>query len=307
MRQTHIAGVDLNLVPALAALLDERHVSRAAARVGLTQPAMSRALQRLRRTFDDALLVSNRDGYALTPRAERIKTRLAGVLPELNALFGSEIFYPATATEDYRLSLSDYSVSAFGAELARTIRTQSPGSTLAYRVLDDDALDQLSTGAIDLVIIGRAAPARFASHPLFTDRFVCAVAADHKLARRRRLSLKDYLRYPHIRIDTEPGGQHVIENFLSNARNIAIATPFHALAPEMLPGTDLILTFPARLAAQFADAAHLTIIDAPPELPEISFHSVWHPRLDNDPSHRWLRETTRLVASSPAKPRSSCD
>ena len=108
MHQTHITGVDLNLLPALAALLEERHVSRAASRVGLSQPAMSRALQRLRRIFDDTLLVSSRDGYALTPRAERIRGRVAAVLPELDALFGSEHFDPTTARESYRLALSDY-------------------------------------------------------------------------------------------------------------------------------------------------------------------------------------------------------
>jgi DNA-binding transcriptional LysR family regulator len=89
MQETHIAGVDLNLLPALAALLEERHVSRAATRVGLSQPAMSRALQRLRRVFDDALLVSGHDGYTLTPRAERIRGQLAVVLPSLDALFGA--------------------------------------------------------------------------------------------------------------------------------------------------------------------------------------------------------------------------
>ena len=128
MHQTHIAGVDLNLLPALAALLEERHVSRAATRVGLSQPAMSRALQRLRRIFDDALLVSGPDGYTLTQRAERVHSRLAAVLSELDALFGAEDFDPMTAQESYRLELSDYSVAAFGADLARTIRAESPGS-----------------------------------------------------------------------------------------------------------------------------------------------------------------------------------
>src|ERR1700744_5973951 len=182
MHQTHISGVDLNLLPALAALLEERHVSRAATRVGLSQPAMSRALQRLRRTFDDALLVSRRDGYTLTPRAERLRGRLTALLPDLEELFGSEEFDPTTAQESYKLALSDYSVAAFGADLARSVRAQSPGSTLAYQLLDNDSFEHLSTGAIDLLILGRPAPAQFSGQSLFTDRFVCAVAADHKLA-----------------------------------------------------------------------------------------------------------------------------
>jgi DNA-binding transcriptional LysR family regulator len=297
MQQTHIAGVDLNLLPALAALLEERHVSRAATRVGLSQPAMSRAMQRLRRIFDDTLLVSGRDGYTLTPRAERIRGQLAVVLPELDTLFGADEFDPSTAHEAYRLALSDYSVAAFGAALAREIRANSPGSTLAYQLLDDESFDHLSSGTIDLLILGRPAPAQFSSHLLCTDRFVCAVAADHKLAGRRQISPTDYLRYPHIGIDLERGGQHLIERTIGGARHIAIGTPFHAFAPEMLIGTDLVLTFPARLAHKFADTSDISILEAPPQLPELTFYSVWHPRLDNDPSRRWLREVTRASAS----------
>jgi DNA-binding transcriptional LysR family regulator len=168
--------------------------------------------------------------------------------------------------------------------------------------LDDDSFDHLSTRTIDLLILGRPAPAQFSSHLLFKDRFVCAVADDHRLARRRRLSLPDYLRYPHIRIDIGRGGPHLIEHTIGGARNIAITTPFHAFAPEMLAGTDLVLTFPARLAPKFApkcgQASDISIIEAPPQLPELAFYSVWHPRLDNDPSRRWLREVTRSVAAS---------
>jgi DNA-binding transcriptional LysR family regulator len=300
MRQTHIAGVDLNLLPALVALLDERHVSRAAERVGLSQPAMSRALQRLRRTFDDALLIATPDGYVLTQRAERIRGRLAGLVPQLDALFGAEHFDPATAHEAYRVTLSDYSVAAFGSALTKILRTQSPGSTLAYQLLDDDALAQLAAGVTDLLILGRPAPARFASQLLFTDRFVCAVATDHPLARKRRLSQSDYLNHPHIRIDLGSAGQQYIERSLDRPRKVVVSTPFHALAPDMLPGTDLVLTFPRRLLRHFANASPVSIVDAPPELPGLPFYSVWHPRLDGDPSHRWLRDITYTAAASAA-------
>jgi DNA-binding transcriptional LysR family regulator len=291
MRQTHIAGVDLNLLPALSALLDERHVSRAAARVGLSQPAMSRALQRLRRIFDDALLVPGRDGYTLTPRAERLRTRLAGVLPQLDALFGPENFEPASATESYRLALSDYSVALFGADLARTIHQRSPGSTLVYHPLDDRAFAELNTGGIDLLVVGRPTASAFAQQQLFTDRFVCAVAHDHPLATRRQLSIRDYLAYPHIRIEIERGTTHLIEDALPGPREVAITTPFYTFAADMLAGTDLVVTFPSRLVAKLADPSGVRIVNAPRDFPELPFYAVWHPRLDNDASHRWLRTT----------------
>ena len=110
------------------------------------------------------------------------------VLPSLDALFGAKDFDPLTAQESYRLALSDYSVAAFGAALARRIRANSPGSTLAYLIARRRILDHLSTGTIDLLILGGPAPRSFSTHLLFTDHFVCAVAADHKLARRRQIS-----------------------------------------------------------------------------------------------------------------------
>src|SRR2546423_12089284 len=108
MLVTHLEGVDLNLLPPLAALLEERHVTRAAERSGLSQPAMSRALARLRQLLGDQLLVRDASGYVLTPRAERIQRQLAGVMPRLETLFADEVFDPATAQGDYRIAATDY-------------------------------------------------------------------------------------------------------------------------------------------------------------------------------------------------------
>ncbi|MBU8814404.1 LysR family transcriptional regulator [Mycolicibacterium goodii] len=289
MRQTHITGVDLNLLPALFVLLEERQVSRAATRVGLSQPAMSRALQRLRRIFDDALLVPGRDGYTLTPRAERLRTRLAGVMPELDALFGPEHFEPGTATGSYRLALSDYSVALFGADLARTIHQRSPGSSVVYQQLGDEAFAELNAGGIDLLVLGRPAPSHLAYRELFTDHFVCAVSHGHPLADRGQLSIDDYLKYPHIRIEIEQGTTHLIEDALPGPRKVAISTPFYTFAVDMLSGTDLVVTFPARLVAKLTNPSGVRIVDAPESFPELPFYAVWHPRLDHDASHRWLR------------------
>src|SRR6476620_4609723 len=130
MLMTHIETVDLNLLPLLAALLDERQVTRAAERSGLSQPAMSRALARLRRELDDQLLVRDGSGYVLTPRAERIQRQLAGVIPQLETLFAAEIFDPATAQEHYRLAATDYALFLLLHRVAREVNTRSPHSTL---------------------------------------------------------------------------------------------------------------------------------------------------------------------------------
>jgi DNA-binding transcriptional LysR family regulator len=119
----------------------------------------------------------------------------------------------------------------------------------------------------------------------FTDRFVCVVAADHPLAQCVSVSLSRYLRWPHLSIDI---GQPV-----------AVVMPYHARGSSILPGTELIVTVPARLVAEFADSSHVRVLDVPRELGEVQFHAVWHPRVDDDPAHSWLRQVVSEAAAPP--------
>lgn len=298
MRTTHIDQVDLNLLPALAALLEEQHVSRAADRVRLSQPAMSRALQRLRRHFGDELLVRGPDGYSLTPRAERLHDQLTTAVTHLEQLFANETFDPATAAQSFRLAVSDYTVATFGPELVRTVLAESPNSTVSCEVLDEHGFDKLDAGTLDLAIYGRVAPERYCSQLLFNDRFVCVVAAEHPLADQASVSLSTYLRWPHLAIDIgRPWIDRALEA-LGGKRRVAVSMPYFALAPSILPGTDLVLTLPARVAHKNADPAQTRILPAPREFTELEFYAVWHPRFDQDPSHSWLREVVRTAAES---------
>jgi DNA-binding transcriptional LysR family regulator len=298
MPETHIGRVDLNLLPPLEALLEERHVSRAADRLALSQPAMSRALQRLRRHFGDELLVRGSEGYSLTPRAERIRTQLATVVTELDQLFATETFDPATTPQAFRLAVSDYSVAAFGPALVQRILMQSPNSTVVCEALDARAFDKLDAGTLDLAIYGSAAPDRYSSQHLFTDRFVCVVAAEHPLTGRTSVSLSQYLRWPHLSIDVGRPWVDLALEARGAVRRVAVAMPYHVVGSSILPGTDLVLTVPARLVSRFADSTRVRVLDAPRELGEVQFYAVWHPRLDTDPSHRWLRGIVHAVADS---------
>src|SRR6266576_330068 len=146
---THLEGVDLNLLPALSALLDERHVTRAAQRSGLSQPAMSRTLARLRRVLDDQLLIRDGSGYVLTPRAERIQRQLAGLMPQLETLFAAEVFDPATAEEHYRVAATDYALLLFLHQVAREVNRLSPQSALRIASPGDGVFDDLQHGRLD--------------------------------------------------------------------------------------------------------------------------------------------------------------
>jgi DNA-binding transcriptional LysR family regulator len=298
---THLEGVDLNLLPPLAALLEERHVTRAADRSGLSQPGMSRALARLRRALDDQLLVRDGTGYVLTPRAERIQRQLAGLMPRLETLFAAEVFDPATAEENYRIATTDYPLLLFFPQAAREINKLSPHSTLRVEPYRSEVFDDMEHGTLDLTFYGAAPPAAFRHEVLFEDRCVCVMAADHALAKRKRLTLDEYLRCSHLMIDIIDGRQPVIDNRLWElglVRRGALTLPLFVGAPAALPESNLVATLTERLMDRYRDDPAIAIVRAPVELEPMEYFMVWHPRLDHDPAQQWLRDTIRAVVGA---------
>jgi DNA-binding transcriptional LysR family regulator len=301
MLMTHLRGIDLNLLPALAALLEERQVTRAAERSGLSQPAMSRALARLRRLLDDQLLVRGRSGYVLTPRGERIQRQLADLMPQIETLFAAELFDPATAEEHYRLAATDYALLLFLHQVAREVNRLSPRSTLRIESPGDAVFDDMLHGRVDLSFYVSALPAPFRQQLLFEDICVCVMSADNPLARRKRLRLDDYLRCSHLVIDIIDGEQPLIADRLKGlgvARRAAVTVPLNLAALAALPGTNLVATLNRRLVKRYANDAALAVVAAPIELEPFQYFMFWHPRLDHDRAQQWLRDTIRSVAAA---------
>src|SRR6266446_5099965 len=301
MRMTHLESVDLNLLPPLAALLEERHVTRAAERSGLSQPAMSRALARLRRLLDDQLLVRDGNGYVLTPRAERIQGQLAALMPQLETLFAAEVFDPATAEEHYRLAATDYPLLLFLHQVAREVNTLSPNSVLQIESPRDAVFDDVLHGRLDLTFYVAAPPAAFSRELLFEDICVCVMSAEHPLAKRKRLTLDQYVRGSHLVIDIIDGEQPLIAHRLRElgvARRAALTVPLNLGAPSALPGTNLVATLNKRLVDRYVDEPELAVVAAPVELEPFHSFMFWHPRLDHDPAQQWLRDTIRSVSAA---------
>jgi DNA-binding transcriptional LysR family regulator len=306
MQGTHIDKVDLNLLPALVALLEERHVSRAAQRAGLSQPAMSRAFHRLRRTLGDDLLVRTPGGYHLTPRAERIQDQLATIVPGLDRILSEDAFDPATVAQTVRLGGTDYAVAVIGPDLTRRVLAESPLSAIQFLPWHPRVADDLDRGAVDLAFVGAQTAGHLRTEHLFDDRFVCVVAGTHPLAGRTAVELGDYLQFPHVIVDVDGYGQPAVDRVLAargTPRRSGLTVPVHAAAALALPGTELVLTLPERLTGTFA-VAGTTIIAAPPEIETMAFRMAWHPRLELDPAHVWLRDTVRAVTSQLRAPRS---
>ncbi|MFE3876310.1 LysR family transcriptional regulator [Kitasatospora sp. NPDC059146] len=289
-----IESVDLNLLAPLHALLEERHVSRAAERLHTSQPSMSRALQRLRATLGDELLVRGPGGYRLTPRAERIRSELQQALPRLEHVFSGEAFDPATAARAFRLAGTDYTVAVLSGALLGRLLEQSPGSTVLFSRWHHAVFADAEHGLVDLLIHGGTTPPPLRSRVLFEEGYSCLISSHHPLAQRPALSLADYLDCLHTVVDVTDGRQgHVDRRLeaLGRPRRASVTVPYHAAAAAAVPGTSLVATLPTEFAVRQAVPGVTTVLPAPEEIGSMSYAMSWHPRLDDDAAHRWLRDT----------------
>ncbi|MEU0949975.1 LysR family transcriptional regulator [Streptomyces canus] len=289
-----IESVDLNLLAPLDALLEERHVSRAADRLHMSQPSMSRALQRLRATLGDELLVRGPGGYQLTPRAERIKAELQQALPRLEHVFSAESFDPTTAARAFHLAGNDYTVSVLSGALLAQLSAQSPGSTVIFGRWHHAVFADAEHGTVDLLIHAGQAPPPLRSQVLFNEGYACLVSSGHPLAGRMQVTLEDYLGCAHIVIDIAGGRQGHLDRrleALGRPRRASVTVPYHFAATAAVPGTSLVATLPESFARQHATPGVTTVIPVPEEFGTLDLAISWHPRLDDDAAQRWLRDT----------------
>jgi DNA-binding transcriptional LysR family regulator len=302
----NLARIDLNLLVHFDALLTERSVTRAAARVGIGQSAMSHNLARLRELFGDELLTRGPEGLRLTPRAAALIEPVRATLTHIQALLSrDQAFDPATAARTFRFGLPDsMEVLIMPALLAR-LREVAPGVQLRLSNFDfSRLLDELDSDELDLAIGYDAFPQGQAHHKrrlLFTETYLCifntattGVAAP--------ISIVDYVRLPHILTSLRPG--HRVRGVVDEAleklgleRTVALTTPRFLTVPSLVVRAPVIATMHARLARLFAAELDLSISPPPVELPEVAVSLLWHASYDRDPAHQWLRQLiVRLAA-----------
>ena len=301
MRSVQLRNIDLNLLIPLKALLHERNVTRAAERVHLSQSAMSRALDRLRSELGDELLVRVGRNYELTPRGSALLDELGQVMPRLARLWVGEPFSPAQSEARIRLAMTDYASSVVLPPLAETLAQLAPGITLEVipwheRAHEDNGL----AAATHLILSPLAVPSAFRVEPLFEDTFLCVLG--RKLKRgKASITLKEYLSFRHISVETQLNQQNLIDRSLGEAglqRRVIVHLPYFLAAIRMLKTTDLVLTMPARIAEPMLARLDLPRLKAPKEIPPIRYSMVWHPRFDSDFRHAWLRGTVRQIFRS---------
>lgn len=295
----HIDNVDLNLLRPLEALLEERHVSRAAERIHLSQSAMSRTLTRLRIACEDELLVRTPAGYELTPRARSLQEELASLMPGLRTVFEGSSFEPHTSANVVRIAASDYPVAVLGDHLFPLFNAEAPNMSLIITPVVPSTFSDLDQGRVDVVLTPIAAPSHLERDVMFTEDFVCALSASHPLTA-ERLTVEDLTTYSHATV----GGMHsqqtiVMDQLKRLGAQITseIRVPYFSAAIAAVRDTNLIAVTPRRFAQRYTDSG-LRIAEAPSDFEGFAFNMLWHPRVSNDQAHRWLRSVLTQAAQS---------
>ncbi|HEY9389188.1 MAG TPA: LysR family transcriptional regulator [Mycobacteriales bacterium] len=301
----NLRNVDLNLLVALDALLAERSVSRAGQRIGLSQPAMSGALGRLRKLFGDPLLVRVGRDLELTRNAEDLVVPVREILTRIEQTIQTRpAFVPANDSRAFSISASDYATLVLLVPFLRALAVEAPGVTINILPRSSDARRLLHTDQADLVIEPREllGQTEFPSRHLFGDRWLCAVDADNPHVPVSRITWEQYLALPHLiysigadrRLNL--ADQHL--EALGVRRRIEITVESFLLVPFLLQGTPLASLVLERVARRLTGATNLRTLEPPLALPDINETMYWHPRHTTDPAHRWLRERLHTAATA---------
>lgn len=296
-----MAQLDLNLLVALDVLLTEGSVARAARRMQLSPSAMSRTLARLRETMGDPLLVRAGRGLVPTPRALELRERVGPLVQEAEA-----ILRPTAALDLQRLvrtfsiRASDGFVEAFGPELITRLQAEAPGVRLRFLQKPDKDSTSLRNGSVDLEtgVIGPALSPEIRAQALFSDRFVGVVRQGHPLAQ-GEITSERYAACRHILVSRRGLDRGPIDEALEAVglrREIATIVGGFSAALALACASDLVATVPERHTQMLR--ADMITFPLPVPAPEVTVSLLWHPRLDADPAHRWLRAGIRQICGA---------
>lgn len=288
-------GIDLNLLVAFDALIQERSVTKAGIRIGRTQPAMSAALSRLRALFQDELFVRGPDGLQPTPRAADLAGPLQQALAEIQkTLDFTQSFEPAASTLTFTLGLSDHPAFVLLPQLMQQLTASAPGITLQVRNFSarDDAVDMLDSGEADVTIgVPSASAGRILTQPLFEERFVCILRKDHPLAK-APLDLETFLSLGHLLVSPENDRFGHVDMALAKQglkRRLALTLPHMYAAPLLVARSDMIATLMEGVVDASGQADNLIARGPPLDLAPVPFVMSWHRRNDTHPAQRWFR------------------
>ena len=297
-------NIDRTLLRCFDALVTERSVSRAAERVGVSQPTMSNALARLRVVFGDPLLLRARGMMTPTNRALELVEPVRSAISNIDGILArSRTFDPATSHARFVLTAPEYVEYTLVPRLVQALENVAPNIALDVRSVNPaKALEWLESGELDLRVGWvRDPPSSLRSKLLFRDRFVCLARHGHPKVR-GRLGLQQYLTLPHVRARTSPRSDfwRVLDEAGDGRRRTRVAHVVQdfMVIPRVVAATDLIAVVPERFAHTAADRNVLQVLRSPLRLPPICIAAYWHERSQREPAHRWFRKILTEVASA---------
>jgi DNA-binding transcriptional LysR family regulator len=297
----NLGRLDLNLLVAFDALLTERSVTRAAARIGIGQSAMSHNLARLRLLFRDELLTRAPEGMRPTPRARALIEPVQVALVQIQAtMLPGETFDPATADREFRIGVSYAAEATLAPILLAYLCENAPGIRLRLRSIDRfQILDELDADRLDLGIgVFTEGQTQHKRRRLYTATFLCLFNAD-RVGVSPPISLEDYVRLPHVLTSLPGDARGLVDDALAKLglkRTIALTTQHILAVPFIVRRAPVITTLPSELARFFAEALGLDISPPPVDLPAVRISLLWHASYDGDPAHLWLRQTVTRLA-----------
>lgn len=289
--------LDLNLLPIAIALYEERGVSRTATRLGMSQPAVSAALARLRKAFDDPLFVRTARGMEPTPRAQALIAPARDVLSRVERdVLSGLAFDPATANTTLTFALSDVGEMVFLPRILERLQNLAPLSSVRSVALPPSELREgLDSGEIDLAVgyFPDLETTNFFQQRLFTHHFCCLLRADHPISS-KRLSVRQFLGLGHVVVHAAGRSQEIFERFLVRHRvhpKVVLVTPHFMSLPMIIGKSELVATVPHAIGMYFSgsQANIKTVLPPFPDAPHIVLKQHWHRKAHHDPRNQWLR------------------
>jgi DNA-binding transcriptional LysR family regulator len=300
MKPVHLANIDLNLLVVFDALVAEGHATRAAERIGLTQPAVSHALNRLRALFGDPLFVRSPRGMVPTSLAQDIAPSVRSILEQVEGVLrGGRAFDPAASTRQFVLGLSDYAAFVLLPRLTVRLDQEAPGVSLVVRNTSRSVgLPMLEDGTVEL-IAGNfpEPPTHMREELLYEEDFICAGRGDHPNLG-EPLDLNRYLALRHLQVSMKGNPSGYVDAVLAEKglkRNVAVTVGHFLMAPMLVDASYLVATEPRRLFTPLASRLPLRLLPPPIDIPLFRVVQTWHSRHDADSGHQWLRRILREV------------
>ncbi len=293
MQELNNGGLDLGSLRVLRSLFETRSTTRTAERLNMSQPAVSRALAKLRAALGDPILIKGPGGLIPTERAPEIHARLVSALASLDDLLVPPIFEPACSTRSFRIATTDYGALAVLPRLVRALAEAAPSVSLEVLGFSPDAFRQLGEGRVDFVLYSDdEVPLPLRSRRLYREDYTSLVRAGHP-ALQRPADLDEFLAWPHVLVSILGGLSGVVDDALAamgRTRRISLWLPYFATAAHLVAQTNMIMTLPSRAAEPLMRAGDLAAFPPPLSLEGFDYRLLWHERSQADLGHRWLRE-----------------